>query len=79
VPRSATRFILNALIVLLQGALITWVMCAPILWLVRDGLGPGSHESGWVPGIVRFSGEWGLPALALTLLLYGLKRVVRKM
>lgn len=79
-PRLASvpRVLLNVLIVCLQGALITWVMAAPIIWIVRDGLGPDAHETSWGLAIVKFSVQWGLPALALALPLYGLTRVARK-
>jgi hypothetical protein len=80
-PRLASvpRFLLSVLIVCLQGALIIWVMAAPIIWLVRDGLGPDSHETSWGPAIVKFSVQWGVPALALALPLFGLSRLARKL
>jgi hypothetical protein len=64
-PDSVTLFFLNLLIVLLQGALIIWPMAAPVVWVVRDGLGPDSQETGWGMAIVKFSLQWGVPALGL--------------
>jgi hypothetical protein len=54
-------------------------MCAPLVWIVRDGLGPDSHETGWALSIVKFTVQWGVPALAIALPLYGLKLVGRRM
>jgi hypothetical protein len=76
------RFALKLLIVILQAALVVWTLCIPLAWLLRDGLGPDSRESGWAEGLCRFAVEWGVPALALVVPLLGVmwldRRVVVK-
>jgi hypothetical protein len=67
------------LIVLLQALLVTWVACAPIVWIVRDGLGPDSQETGWVRGIFKFVVMWGVPALVLAVPLIGLLHLERRL
>jgi hypothetical protein len=65
--------------VTLQALLVVWVMCAPLVWIVRDGLGPDSHESGWSLALIKFSAQWGVPALVLAAPLYGLSLVHRRL
>ena len=48
-----------------------WKRLAPIVWTVRDGLGPDSQDSGWVAGGFQFAGIWGMPALVLAMPLFG--------
>jgi hypothetical protein len=60
-----TRFCVQFFIVILQALLTVWVMYAPLVWIVRDGLGPDGHDSGWPLALVKFSAQWGLPALLL--------------
>jgi hypothetical protein len=60
-----TRFCVQFFIVILQALLTVWVMCAPLVWIVRDGLGSDSHDSGWPLALVKVSAQWGLPALLL--------------
>jgi hypothetical protein len=77
--RSAARFCLQLLTALLQGGLLVWVGCAPLVWIMRDGLGPDSHESGWGLALLKFAVGWGVPALALAVPLYGLWLVDRRL
>ncbi len=51
--------------VLLLGALLAWLAAAPIVWIVRDGLGPGMVESEWPRSVFRFLVMWGVPAIVL--------------
>ena len=80
-PRLAwvVRFCVQFFIVILQALLVVWVMCAPLVWIVRDGLGPDSHESGWSLALIKFSSQWGIPALVLAAPLYGLSLVHRRL
>ena len=71
------RVFCQILIVLLQGTLLAWASAAPIVWIVRDGLGPDSTDSGWVRGIVKFLVIWGVPALILAVPLFVLTRIER--
>jgi hypothetical protein len=73
-----TRRCLQVLTVLFQAALLNWACCAPIVWIVRDGLGPDSQESGWGPGLVKFLVICGIPALLLTAPLLGLSFIQRR-
>jgi hypothetical protein len=76
---SIVSLCLQLLIVILQAGLFVWVACAPLVWILRDGLGPDSHESGWGLGLLKFAVGWGIPALALILPLYGLSRLERRL
>jgi hypothetical protein len=80
IPMSRVRrFLLQLLIALLQGLLLAWAACAPIVWIVRDGLGPDSVESGWAMSLYKFVGTWGIPALVLAVPLFVLTRVERRL
>lgn len=50
---------------ILLGLLLAWASAAPIVWILRDGLGPDSVETGWIEGGVKFLVLWGLPALVV--------------
>lgn len=50
---------------ILLGALASWVAAAPLVWILRDGLGPDQIDSGWPWSVFKFLGGWGLPALVL--------------
>jgi hypothetical protein len=73
------RFCLQFLMVLFQAGLFVWTACAPLVWILRDGLGPDSHESGWVLSGFKFAAEWAVPALALAVPLYGLMLINRRL
>jgi hypothetical protein len=77
--RSVARFCLRLLAVILQALLITWAACAPIVWIVRDGLGPGSVETTWPGSVLKFLVAWTGPALALAAPLLALSFVNRKL
>jgi hypothetical protein len=78
-PDVVVRFCLNVLRELLVAGLFVWVFCGPLVWILRDGLGPDSHESGWALSLWKFAVGWGVPALALAVPLYGLWLVDRWM
>jgi hypothetical protein len=63
--RSVATFCLRLLAVILQALLGTWAACAPIVWIVRDGLGPGSVETTWPGSVLKFLVAWIGPALLL--------------
>jgi hypothetical protein len=73
------RSILDLVIALLQALLLTWIACAPIVWIVRDGLGPDSVDSGWAMSAYKFAVMWGTPALVLAVPLFVLARVRRNL
>jgi hypothetical protein len=50
---SVARIFLQILIVLLQAVLINWAMCAPRVWILRDGLGPDMVETGWPMSVLK--------------------------
>jgi hypothetical protein len=77
--KRVARFIPQLLIALIQGVLVAWACCLPIVWIVRDGLGPDSHETGWAMGILKTLTIWGIPALAFAVPLCGLKRLQRSL
>lgn len=54
------------------AALFTvWVMLAPLVWILRDGLGPGAKNSDGGAAIMQFLGTfyWGPIALVLVFIL----------
>jgi hypothetical protein len=75
---ALTRFSVVALIVLFQAALFVWFTCAPIVWILRDGLGPDSQDSVWPWSVVKFAVQWSVPALVLAVPLVALRFVERR-
>jgi hypothetical protein len=73
------RVVVQILITALQAILWFWVACAPLVWILRDGLGPDMVESGWAWSIVKFLAQWGFPALVVAASLYGLSSLDRKL
>ncbi len=76
---AVTRFGVAALIVLFQAVLFLWIVCAPLVWILRDGLGPDSHDSVWPWSVVKFAAQWGVPALVLAVPLAVLRPVERRL
>ena len=76
---AVLRFVLQLLTGLLQGCLLAWAGCAPIVWIVRDGLGPDGQESVWILGLWKTAVIWGVPALVLAVPLYGLVLLDRRL
>jgi hypothetical protein len=77
--RFAAGFCLQFLMTLLQAGLVVWVFCAPLVWILRDGLGPDSHDSGWGMSLCKFAVGWGIPALVLVVPLYGMRILHRRL
>jgi hypothetical protein len=75
----ALRFFLRSLIVILQAGLIVWAACLPLVWILRDGLGPDAAETGWGIGVLKAAVQWGVPALALAAPLCGLSIAERRL
>ena len=50
---------------ILLGALASWVAAAPLVWILRDGLGPDQVDSEFPWAVVKFLGGWGIPAVIL--------------
>ncbi len=65
--------------VALAAALLTWVAAAPLVWILRDGLGPGMVESAGARAALKFLVGWGAPALALAVPLAGLTVIQRRL
>lgn len=57
----------NVLKAVLVGGLVCWVAAAPLVWILRDGLGPDMVESSGFRSAYKFLLGWGVPALALAL------------
>ena len=62
---------------ILFAALTTWAAAAPLVWIVRDGLGPDMVETSGAQAVFKFAVSWGLPALVLAVPLFGLMRIER--
>ena len=75
---TALRVLLRLLIAALQAGLMVWAACLPLVWVLRDGLGPDATESGGAEAVFKVAIGWGVPALALALPLCGLLFVDRR-
>ena len=73
------RFICQLLMAILLGTLVAWASAAPIVWIVRDGLGPDGVDSGWAWSVVKFLVLWGVPALILAVPWFALSRLERRL
>lgn len=65
-------FCRKSLIVILSAMLLAWIAAAPIVWIVRDGLGPGMVETEGLQSLGKFAGTWGIPFLVVAVPLAGL-------
>jgi hypothetical protein len=57
---------------LLVAGLVAWTASAPLVWVVRDGLGPKSADSVGTQAAYKFAVGWGVPAFAVAMPLLGL-------
>jgi hypothetical protein len=73
------RFCVHLLRVSLILCLGLWVLLAPLIWILRDGLGPDAVETVWPQSAYKFLVGWGGPALALAVPLLGLMLFERRM
>ena len=64
--------------VILPGALVAWCAAAPLVWILRDGLGPEMVESSGAMSAYKFLVGWGVPAVVLTVPLLALWLVERR-
>ena len=62
---TVTSVCRQVLITILKARVCLWVFAAPIVWILRDGLGPGMTETSGVWSVVKFLVQWGVPALML--------------
>ncbi|WP_020475537.1 hypothetical protein [Zavarzinella formosa] len=63
----------------LLAALMAWAAAAPLVWIVRDGLGPDAVDSAGIQSVSKFAVMWGLPALTLAVAVAGLTLVQRRL
>ena len=73
------RLCLPLLKAVLLTALIFWVLISPLVWILRDGLGPDMKETSALQSAFKFSVQWGLPALLLAAMLLGLSLIERRL
>jgi hypothetical protein len=64
--------------VVLLAVLVNWIAAAPLVWILRDGLGPGMIESVGIQAVLKFLIGWGIPALLITLSVFGLSWIERR-
>lgn len=76
---ATLRIFLRSLTTVLQAGLLVWAACSPLVWILKDGLGPDATESGWARSVFKFAVQWGIPALALSVPLCGLSFVNRRL
>lgn len=69
---KSIRICISVLQAILLGLLLSWVLCAPLVWMLRDGLGPGAVETTGFASIFKSLGMWSVPALILVVPLVGL-------
>ena len=72
------RFCIVLLRVSLMLCLGMWVLLAPLMWYLRDGLGPDSVTV-WPRSAAKFVMGWGGPAVVLAVPLIGLMLIERRM
>jgi hypothetical protein len=72
------RFGVMILRVILLAGLVLWVLASPLVWILRDGLGPGMVESRGAHAAFKFAVGWGVPALALALPVIALSFIERR-
>lgn len=75
---GALRVCRQILKVILLGALMAWAATAPLIWILRDGLGPDQVDSGWARSVYKFLVAWGVPALVIVVPLIALWLVDRR-
>ena len=68
----------RVLMVVLLAGLLTWVAAAPLVWILRDGLGPDMVESGGVRSVLKFLVQWSVPAAVFAVPLLGLWLLERR-
>ena len=66
------KHITKLLYALLIAASISWLMLFPIIWILRDGLGPDSVTSEGVKAVERFFMTFNYGPIGLALLLANL-------
>jgi hypothetical protein len=64
--------------VLLVVVLLNWIAAGPLVWILRDGLGPGMIETDGMHAVLKFLVGWGVPALLISLPLFGLSWIERR-
>ncbi|HTU92384.1 MAG TPA: hypothetical protein VMF69_20045 [Gemmataceae bacterium] len=64
--------------IILLAVLVTWVTAAPLVWILRDGLGPDMVETSGLKAAFKFLVCWGVPALAISVPLVGLSLIERR-
>jgi hypothetical protein len=69
---GATRTCCLILKTLLIAGLVVWAASAPLVWVMRDGLGPNAVDSVGTQAAMKFAVGWGIAALALAMPLVGL-------
>jgi hypothetical protein len=73
------RFLCQSVIVRLQALALVWAGVAPLVWSLRDGLGPDAVDSGWAMPAYKFGVMWGIPALVLAKALAVVLRIDRRL
>lgn len=76
---NVTKACVAGLRIGLLAAIVAWTAAAPLLWILRDGLGPDASDTGGLQAVGRFAVVWGLPALVLGVSAFGLTLAQRKM
>jgi hypothetical protein len=74
----AIRLCLSFVRTILAVGLASWLLAAPLIWILRDGLGPKSVDSTGISAVTRFLAVWGFPTLVLVVLLVGLSGISRR-
>jgi len=64
--------------IVLLAVFVNWVAAAPLVWIVRDGLGPDTIDTVGIKAVFKFLVQWGVPALIITLPLFGLLWIERR-
>jgi hypothetical protein len=62
---AAWRLCSSVVKVILTAGLLAWALAAPLVWILRDGLGPKMVETAGAQAVVRFAVGWAVPALVI--------------
>jgi hypothetical protein len=62
----------------LLAALVAWAAAAPLIWILRDGLGPDAADTTGLRAVSKFAVAWGLPALVSAASVVGLSLIHRR-
>jgi hypothetical protein len=77
-PTVLPQLIATLIKILFSAILFTWLMMSPLVWILRDGLGPDMVATTGTHAATKFAVQWGTPALVLAVPLIGVFWIERR-